>query len=244
VVTVRHLLRHESGYSDYMQSPAVRADPWKPRRPSELVDLALAEGFLGAPGDGVAYYSSTNYVLLALIIEAVDGRTWAEAVRRYVARPLGADSLHAITDPGVADAVVPSLHATAGEHKFAYDASLGYGAGGLTANARDLLIVLDAIRRGSLLGARLASEVRQGVAYEFVGIPGTYGLGLECLELPAQLGGEHVCGHMGRVPGFTAAPYWDDDTEALAVVLANAAQGPDVGAVQLSIAALQAANRY
>jgi len=244
VVTVRHLLRHESGYSEFLDSAPVRANPWQPRTPTELVDLSLAEGFVGPPASGVAYYSNTNYVLLAMIIENVDGRTWAEAVRRYVARPLGADSLHAVTDAGVEDEVVPSLHAAAGQYKFAYDASLGYGAGALSADAGDLMKVLVAVRDGTLLSDESKAAVRQGVAFDLEGIPGTYGLGLMCLDLPAQLGGQHVCGHFGGTPGSTAAPFWDDDTDTLAVVLANASQGEGVGAAELSIAALQAANQY
>jgi D-alanyl-D-alanine carboxypeptidase len=243
-VTVRQLLRHESGYGEYIDSAAVRADPWLPRSPSELIDLALAEGFQGPAGAGVAYYANTNYVLLALIIEEVDGRSWADAVRRHVARPLGADSLHAVTDPGIVDLVVPSLHAASSQHKFPYDVGLGYGGGALTATAGDVLKVLDAVRRGTLLSDALDAELRRGVSYEFVGIPGTYGLGLECLALPVQLGGQHVCGHYGGTPGSTAVSYWDADTDSLAVVLANASQGADVGAAELSFAALQAANQY
>jgi len=73
-ITIRDLLSHRSGLADVADDPAVlngsRSD-WSPQR---LVALMAKQPRTAAPG-AVLRYSSTNYLLLGLIIERVTGRT-------------------------------------------------------------------------------------------------------------------------------------------------------------------------
>jgi len=73
-ITVRHLMNHTSGLAEYIDLPFYRQilqEPLKTWRPRELVQRAVAQPPLFAPGTRWSY-SNTNYVLLGLIVAAAD----------------------------------------------------------------------------------------------------------------------------------------------------------------------------
>lgn len=86
-VTVRDLLAMTSGLRDYDDDPDyVRAFSSRPQSARTLRGLAgfgLARPRLFPPGaKGRSYYSNTNYVLLGMLIRAISGRTYGQAVER------------------------------------------------------------------------------------------------------------------------------------------------------------------
>jgi CubicO group peptidase (beta-lactamase class C family) len=88
-VTIRDLLAMTSGLRDYDDDPSyVRAFSRAPNASISLRRLAafgLARSRLFAPGaKGRSYYSNTNYVLLGMLVEAVTGRTYADALERFL----------------------------------------------------------------------------------------------------------------------------------------------------------------
>jgi D-alanyl-D-alanine carboxypeptidase len=74
-ITVRQLLNHTSGLYNYTDLPLfylqLLRDPLQTWRPLELVQRAVAQPPLFAPGTSWSY-SNTNYILLGLIVAAVD----------------------------------------------------------------------------------------------------------------------------------------------------------------------------
>ncbi len=76
-LTVRLLLAHQSGFTDYAESPGYRADV--ELTPAAAVDLSLGAPMAGV--GGVARYVNTNYLLLGLILEQVNGRPLADQIR-------------------------------------------------------------------------------------------------------------------------------------------------------------------
>ena len=96
-ITPRQLLQHTSGLGEYLDQPAVVADPQRAWTPSELIAVAEAAGRTGEPG-GPHRYSNTNYIVLGEIIEQVTGTTWADAVRTRIAEPLGMAHTSVLTD--------------------------------------------------------------------------------------------------------------------------------------------------
>jgi CubicO group peptidase (beta-lactamase class C family) len=93
--TLHQLLTHRAGLPDYAglraYHAAVRADeaPW-PR--DALVETALAQGRLFAPGQGWRY-SNVGYLLARERIEAVAGQGLGALVDAQIAGPLGLDSV-------------------------------------------------------------------------------------------------------------------------------------------------------
>jgi D-alanyl-D-alanine carboxypeptidase len=91
-ITLAELLEMRSGLYDYLSAPRLTRSfdnhPTKVWTPRELLAIAFAHPLNFAPG--TAYeYSNTNYVLLGLVVEKVDCRPLAAAMRERLFRPLG-----------------------------------------------------------------------------------------------------------------------------------------------------------
>jgi D-alanyl-D-alanine carboxypeptidase len=85
-ITVRQLLRHQSGLPEYFDETT--EPPTEPVDPHELLRWALAKPG-SAPGGTVAGYTNTNYVVAGLILEAVTGHPAPEEITRRIVAPLG-----------------------------------------------------------------------------------------------------------------------------------------------------------
>lgn len=96
-VTVRQLLQHTSGFSDYAVDPTFYLKVFSRLdvaiEPEEIVAFSLDQGLLFEPGTDYNY-STTNFVVAGLIIEAVTGSPAHEQFRARVFEPLGLESLH------------------------------------------------------------------------------------------------------------------------------------------------------
>ena len=91
-ITLAELLEMRSGLYDYTSAPEMAGffdhHPTKVWTPREVLAISFARPPNFPPG--TAYeYSNTNYALLGLVIEKVDCRSLAEAMRERLFRPLG-----------------------------------------------------------------------------------------------------------------------------------------------------------
>ncbi len=88
-VTLRQLLTHTSGLPDYEDLiPAGATVPVKDR---DVLELLRGQGSaLFPPGDRFRY-SNSGYALLALVVEAVSGMTFAGFLRQHIFAPLQMD---------------------------------------------------------------------------------------------------------------------------------------------------------
>jgi CubicO group peptidase (beta-lactamase class C family) len=91
-ITIAELLEMRSGLYNYLESPKIATtadhDTSKVWTPAELLAIAFAHRPNFAPGADYEY-SNTNYILLGLIIEKIEGETLAEAMRVRLFEPLG-----------------------------------------------------------------------------------------------------------------------------------------------------------
>ncbi|MFC4374207.1 serine hydrolase domain-containing protein [Nocardia halotolerans] len=103
-VTLRHLLNHTSGLpTSTRHTDRTDAD----RRPGDVVAELAHESLAGEPG--VTHrYSSTNYLLLAAVVESVTGRLFADVLAERVTEPIGMHT--AVLSAERAAAVVPDGH--------------------------------------------------------------------------------------------------------------------------------------
>ena len=222
-ITVRDLLRHTSGLSDYAADERfLRRTVREPRHrwtPRELVSKALRLGRAGSPGGRFAY-ASTNYVLLGLVVERVTGTTVGEQLRRGIFDPLGlrdtsfapgalVPGRHAHGyAPSVHDGIVASL-ATARDRS-EVSASWAWAAGAIVSTAPDLSRFLGALLRGRLLPTRLLAQMRPA--------PDTrYGLGLAAFRTPCGT----AIGHTGNLLGTVSAAWASPDGRRRVVAMTN-----------------------
>ena len=89
-LTVRLLLRHQSGFVDYASAPGFRPD--EAVTPKRAVELTLRAGLATAPGT-TTVYTNSNYLYLGLLLEQVEGRSYADLVTGLVS-PLGLTATH------------------------------------------------------------------------------------------------------------------------------------------------------
>ncbi|ONI66904.1 hypothetical protein BWI15_27340 [Kribbella sp. ALI-6-A] len=169
-------------------------------QPEELVRLALAKPSRFEPGADWSY-SNTNYTLAVLLIEKLTGQSYAEALRRQIAEPLG-----------LTGTVVPGdLTELPGPHAHGYyryqdgedwkvedvtrqNLSLLAGAGDLISTTQDLHTFTSALNSGKLIPADLLAEMRTPTG------PIDYGLGIFVQDLGPDHGGV-VLHHNGSAPG-------------------------------------------
>ncbi|RUS95898.1 serine hydrolase [Dulcicalothrix desertica PCC 7102] len=86
-VTLRRLLNHRSGVPNYTSLysylPAVRKNPSTPWTHQQVIELTCQGKLDFEPGEKFRY-SNTGYMLLYEVIEAVTGKTFAEALKSQI----------------------------------------------------------------------------------------------------------------------------------------------------------------
>jgi D-alanyl-D-alanine carboxypeptidase len=108
-ITIAELLEMRSGLYNYTNDPIISVtidtDPAKVWTPAELLAIAFAHPPNFPPGTEYEY-NNTNYALLGLVAEKVDGKALAQAMQDRLFGPLGlqntilpANSVNTIPDP-------------------------------------------------------------------------------------------------------------------------------------------------
>ena len=93
-ITVEQLLEHRSGLINYLDTDEYAADPDSVHDPVSGVRASLAQGLAADPGDAYLY-SSTNYLVLGLLLEEVTRHPYSDLLAQIYFRPLGLqDTIH------------------------------------------------------------------------------------------------------------------------------------------------------
>jgi CubicO group peptidase (beta-lactamase class C family) len=86
-ITIRQLLRHQSGLPDY--EPMVPEDATEQVRDADVLSMmATADGGYFEPGTDYRY-SNSGYAVLAMIVEKISGKTFAEFLDERIFTPTG-----------------------------------------------------------------------------------------------------------------------------------------------------------
>jgi CubicO group peptidase (beta-lactamase class C family) len=99
-ITVAQLLDHSSGLINYLDTDLYAFDESLIDSPAAAVIAAIAHPLAADPG--VAYlYSSTNFLILGLLLEDVSGRSLDDLLRENLFEPLKLhDTVHVAPAPG------------------------------------------------------------------------------------------------------------------------------------------------
>ncbi|MBL1081442.1 beta-lactamase family protein [Streptomyces actinomycinicus] len=185
-ITLRALLTHTSGLADFTEATRGAV----PLTPLQAVRIALT---LPSARPGRYSYSSTNYVLLGLVIRQVTGHSYATEAERRIVTPLG---LTGTSFPGSRTSL-PSPHGRAyaadGSDVTLLDPRVAGAAGELVSTLADLDRFYAALLGGRLLPPRRLREMLDTRAAH-----GSYGMGLFPVKLAC---GTTVWGHNGRISG-------------------------------------------
>ncbi|KAA8886241.1 beta-lactamase family protein [Nocardia colli] len=217
-ITVRMLLQHTSGLFNYtgesnpdgttepglfpMSGKAADDSLFRDYQPDEFVRFALTKPARFAPGTAWSY-SSTNYILAALLIEKVTGTPYGVQVYGRIVVPLG---LWGTVVPGHWTGI-PSPYARGydaykeGDVLNAIDVtnqnpSWAYSAGEIISTTQDLDTFITALLGGRLLAPALLAEMRNE---RRIGPTAGYGFALVHIERTPHC---DFVGHDGGLPGY------------------------------------------
>ncbi len=209
-LTMRMLLRHQSGIEEHVRDPAfaadVRAEPRREWKPAELVAYVLDKKPLFAPGKGWSY-ADTNYILAGMVLERVLGTTYYGAVKERLLAPLGLTD----TVPSYRPKIDRLAQGHLAEHnpfglptraqkdgEMIVNPQLEWTGGGFALTTKNLARWGNLLYSGKVTGPRLRDVMLDGVR---TGRPGeTYGLAV--FSRTSKLGRVH--GHSGWFPGYAA----------------------------------------
>jgi D-alanyl-D-alanine carboxypeptidase len=209
-VTVRHLLDHRTGLPSPSWPSGVewqlehRFDRYTPE---QLVRMALKNEREFEPGDR-QHYTNMGYILAAVLIRRLTGRSYADQIHRRVVRPLGLrDTLVPGDDPAIHGPHARGYQVFGGElvDVTRWNQSSTPAAGDMISSVRDLDVYVRALFRGRLLPP---AQQRDLFAVPEVpdfstGKPATYSAGLtRLITLPD---GRTIWGKSGARYGYSAA---------------------------------------
>jgi D-alanyl-D-alanine carboxypeptidase len=222
-ITVRHLLSHTSGLFDYVEDPKVfapyareRAYAWDPNR---LVEIAVAHPPLFPPGRRFAY-SSTNYVILGLIVEAATRTSLEQQLGDRIIEPLGLGQTSFapgfVREPFIHGHRAPSHQGIVTGPPVDTSrqaATWTWAAGGIVSSADDLRRFFASLLGGRLLPAGLLREMESLIPAGRQ----RYGLGLAVFPTPCG----QAWGHTGNVQGTVTVSWNRKDASRQVVLVVN-----------------------
>lgn len=219
-VTLRNLLTHSAGYSEYTEIGSFDEIGNRPTTLAGIADTVDRRPLAFTPGT-TREYSNTGYDLLAMVIERVSGMSYSDFLEQRIFKPLGMTSTFVRgfddTRPNVATeydsyALGPWEHAEHLEYTW-----FG-GAGAIISNPADLGKWNVALSGGKLLSKRSLTEMmtphRIGKNDPFP----DYGFGIEVSHLP---NGHLMVSHGGNTYGAATQDARFPDDHLGIVVLAN-----------------------
>ena len=226
-ITIRELLNHTSGISDYFADEQVQARlSAHPRRvipPRALVARAVSHPLRFEPGREFDY-SNTNYLLLGLIVERATGSPLAHEVSTRILEPLALTHTTFPRRNGAPPAVdVRGYAVTPGGFPQPIG---GETFGGLWAAAGMVSTVEDVARFfGALLGGTL---LRDDELRALKTVRSHYGLGIGLFTPRASSGATctRAWGNVGEVPGHATAVLASGHGDRVVVVATNGTSPP------------------
>lgn len=241
-VTIRHLMSHTSGIVRYELNPDfladLRAEPMRTFTPVQRLSYLFDAEPPFPAGQGWEY-SDTNFILLAMVVEAVTGERAYDEITRRLLVPLGLHDTVASDAPdvyglvnGYAGPMNPfgDFDATLVDGRLAFNPQFEWGGGGFAGTTSDLAAWTKHVHEGRAFDPALLEEVHRGTPAP-LGPEASYGLGVIMMELPTGT----AWGHSGFMPGYrTEAYYFPDHGFAVAVQI-NTTDGEALGRSPLRI---------
>ena len=219
-VTVRQLLRHQSGFPNPDDTavskdaiPAYDAPNYSGSRDPLMGYCAGPPK--RAPG-GNWEYNNCDYVVAGALLEAVTGKNWQRLVSERIARPLGLKTLGAFP---TTKAITPGF--VAGKPDSGYDFSAFGAAAGLYGTITDLLAFDRALMTGKLLPVEARNQMWDGQ-------PKLGSIALGQWVFDAKLGGcakpVRIVERRGQIGGVQARNFILPDLDIAVIAFANEAE--------------------
>jgi len=247
-IAVSDLLRMRSGLPESTDAPefleGLDHDPTRVWTPEEMLAIAFRRPTMFPPGSEF-FYCNTNYILLGLIIEQVEGAPLAEVFQARLFGPIGmedtllpAEGSTAIPEPyahgylygapsyAMTDAPYPAdlqAAAQAGTLKPSdytnQSTSYATAAGGVISTADDLAVWMRALVGGEVFDAKFQRQWFESLVAEDPGAPEGQKYGYGITEI--AFGPNRMYFHGGEMPGYNSFMGHDPVNDVTLVVWSN-----------------------
>jgi CubicO group peptidase (beta-lactamase class C family) len=216
-ITIKTLLNHRSGLPNYVYF--MSNSKWDKEQyvtNQDVVNFLYSDKPQASFAANTHFsYSNTNYVLLAMIIEKISGKTFPDYLREKFFLPLQMNHSYVFTNSDSARSL-PSFNYNGSlwENDFL---ELTYGDKNLYSTPRDMLkwdqaLYTDQVIRKSLLDSAFLPYSHERPSLH------NYGLGFRLFAMP---NGKNVVYHFGRWHGFNAAFARLPEDKATIIILGN-----------------------
>ncbi|MEO1246130.1 MAG: serine hydrolase domain-containing protein [Pseudomonadota bacterium] len=217
LITVDDLLLHRSGVFSF-QADEKLGKKRGYKSPAKLLQVSAGHGADFCPGSNW-YYSNTGYLMLGLIVEALEQEPLSEVVARRIAEPLGLDSLQLVTKGDPDELIVPPHNDP--PTRVREIASL-HGAGGVIAEPGDMLVFLNAVLTGRLYSSTALKSAFADL-YPMFGSGMHYGRGVMLIDVLDPDTPTTWLGHVGGSPDSKAVLIYDAERDTYAALVLNKA---------------------
>jgi len=223
-VTIRHLLAHASGMGDYLEEGAIadiedhvlEVPVDRLTSPADFLPLLRGRSAKFQPGTRFAYCNS-GYVLLALVIEAVSGRSYYDVVKERVSAPAGMEATAFLRLDKLPDgAAIGYLPNRGWRTNDVHVPVRGAGDGGAYATASDMARLWRALFAGQIVSLADVTEIVRP-QHQVVPNSNGYGLGFWLTDDRVFLEGSD--------PGISFRSTFKPSTGLLYSVLSNTTSG-------------------
>lgn len=215
-ITIDELLKHTSGLYSFNTDSTFHYSK-RYYAPQELFDLIKSNRNLFPPGEYWSY-SNTGYLLLALIAEKIEAKTFAQIVQERIAAPLHLTSLRALA-PGEQPANLALAHVNC--NTVAEDYSTPLGAGNIISNARDMVVLLYSLLTGKISTPGFTND-RLIDLYPMFEKGMYYGRGIMLSDFnEINQTNDYWIGHSGGTEDYRALLVYDSATKAFVAVAVN-----------------------
>jgi D-alanyl-D-alanine carboxypeptidase len=219
-ITLRMLGNMTSGLHEYLANPEFRTaffkDPSRTWKPQELLEASYKQEPQFAPGTNSAY-SNPNTVLLGLVVEKVEGRSFAEVLKEKILVPQGLNHTFFSNNeqfPGRHIHGYTSLYPGKKEvDSTSWSPSQAYAAGAMISTIADLTKWAKIVATGALISPELQAE---RLKWDRLGDNDDnwhYTFGLE--ENSGWIG------HNGQIPGHFTFEIYNPKLDATIVIAMN-----------------------
>lgn len=228
--TIRQLLQHSSGIYNYIQNlkfqTASLNDLLKEWHANDLLEYAYSKKAYFQPDEDVVY-SNTNYILLGLLIEKMEGKPLYQVFDEKIFGPLGLTLTQFAGRNPVPDGIVRGyidLYSNMQVTETTYNSGWDYytADGGLISNPYDMNVFFRALMNGQVINSNSLKEMLtfkspKTASNEF--FPISYGLGIFKMETPKGTAYMHSGDAIGYYANMLYFP--DDSTTVVYAVNSN-----------------------
>lgn len=217
-VTVKNLLNHTSGITNYTGKKELHANAWKKHSHQDMIDWFKDEPLIFEPGTRWSYTNSGIY-LLGVIIEKISGLSYADYLQKNIFTPFGMDHTYFAGSK----AIIPlrasgyNIKKDGYQNARAYDSSVPFSAGSIISTTDDLWKYLNNVHRADLV----STDIRE-LIYKQEKLPNgetlIYTLG--CLFV-GKLEDHKVYSHSGEIYGFYAHEAYYPESDVTIIILTN-----------------------